>query len=66
MLEELSFHMYPRTRDLLVLFGVAVVENFGYRQLTAFWRLQGLIRWLLGKQPKWETIARTDSLSDRT
>jgi cellulose synthase/poly-beta-1,6-N-acetylglucosamine synthase-like glycosyltransferase len=65
MLEELSFHMYPRTRDVLMLFGAAVAENFGYRQLTAVWRLQGLVRWLGGRKHQWEAIART-SLSDQT
>jgi len=64
MLEELSFHMYPRTRDLMVLYLVAVIENLGYRQLTAFWRLQGLIRWWRGGQHKWETITRSTSLAD--
>jgi cellulose synthase/poly-beta-1,6-N-acetylglucosamine synthase-like glycosyltransferase len=65
MLEELSFHMYPRTSDVLLLFGIAVVENFGYRQLTAFWRLRGLVRWLYGRKQKWEAIART-SLTEQT
>jgi cellulose synthase/poly-beta-1,6-N-acetylglucosamine synthase-like glycosyltransferase len=62
MLEELSFHMYPRTRDVLRLYWVAILENFGYRQLTAIWRLQGLARWMLGKKHKWESITRSDSL----
>ncbi len=39
-LEELSFRRYSRTRDLLALFWLAVLENFGYRQLNAFWRLR--------------------------
>ena len=64
MLEELSFHMYPRTRDILLLYLVAVVENFGYRQLTTVWRIEGLVRWLSGRKHKWETIARSDSLSE--
>ncbi|WP_405235283.1 glycosyltransferase family 2 protein [Lentisalinibacter orientalis] len=64
MLEELSFHMYPRTRDLLLLYLVAVLENFGYRQLNALWRLQGLFRWWRGGQHKWETITRSTSLAD--
>lgn len=65
MLEELSFHMYPRTRDLLLLYAVAVVENFGFRQLTAFWRLQGLFRWLSGRKHKWQTITRSASVVDK-
>lgn len=64
MLEEVSFHMYPRARDLLILYLIAIVENFGFRQLTAFWRLQGLIRWWRGGTHKWETITRSASLSD--
>jgi cellulose synthase/poly-beta-1,6-N-acetylglucosamine synthase-like glycosyltransferase len=42
-LEELSFRRYPRFLDLLRLFGLGFLENFGYRQLNAFWRLRGTI-----------------------
>lgn len=59
LLEELSFHVYPRARDLLLLFLVAIVENFGYRQLTAFWRLQALIDWLRGRDVAWGTMKRS-------
>jgi cellulose synthase/poly-beta-1,6-N-acetylglucosamine synthase-like glycosyltransferase len=40
-LEELSFRRYPRFTDLLQMFGLGVLENFGYRQLSAWWRLKG-------------------------
>ncbi|BFN37099.1 glycosyltransferase [Fidelibacter multiformis] len=40
-LEELTFKRYGRFRDLLNLFWLAVVENFGYRQLTTYWRARG-------------------------
>jgi cellulose synthase/poly-beta-1,6-N-acetylglucosamine synthase-like glycosyltransferase len=40
-LEELSFRRYPRFTDLLWLFGLGVLENFGYRQLSSWWRLKG-------------------------
>lgn len=49
LLEEISFHVYPGARYLVVLFGVAVVENFGYRQLTTLWQLVGLVRWAAGR-----------------
>lgn len=42
-LEELSLRRFPRLRDLLKLFGVAILENFGYRQLLAFYRLGGML-----------------------
>ena len=63
MLEELSFHMYPRTRDLLLLYFIAIVENFGFRQLTALWRFQGLVRWLSGREHKWQTITRSADIA---
>ena len=42
-LEELSFRRYRRFGDLLVLLGVALIENFGYRQMSTLWRLRGLV-----------------------
>ena len=42
-LEELSFRRYPRRRDLLTLLFVAIAENVGYRQLSMWWRLRGMI-----------------------
>jgi cellulose synthase/poly-beta-1,6-N-acetylglucosamine synthase-like glycosyltransferase len=53
VLEELTFRRYPRARDLLVLAGFAVLENFGYRQLTTWWRVCGTMDFLRNKQG-WE------------
>ena len=64
MLEEQSFHMYPKFKQLATLYLVAIVENFGFRQLTAIWRFQGLIRWFSGREHKWQTITRSNSLAD--
>jgi cellulose synthase/poly-beta-1,6-N-acetylglucosamine synthase-like glycosyltransferase len=47
-LEELSFRRYPRTIDLLHLLGLAVVENLGYRQLNALWRVRGFVSKIRG------------------
>lgn len=49
LLEELSFHMYPRLSQLAGLVFTAMVENLGYRQLVAVLRLIGLVRWMRGK-----------------
>lgn len=49
-LEELSFRRYPRLGDLLKLFWIAAVENLGYRQLNAWWRVKGTISALRGVQ----------------
>jgi len=64
MLEEVSFHMYPRFKQLAVLYTIAILENFGFRQLTAIWRFQGLIRWFRGREHKWETLTRSANLAD--
>ena len=48
MLEEISFQRYPRPRDLALLLSFGVIENFGYRQMTAWWRVRGFIDYLKG------------------
>ena len=45
LLEELSFRLYPRWGQSARLAIAAVVENLGYRQLSACWRLDALLRW---------------------
>lgn len=50
ILEELSFRKYPKIKHLLILFLTAVVENFGYRQLTTWWRFKGTVEFFLGKR----------------
>jgi cellulose synthase/poly-beta-1,6-N-acetylglucosamine synthase-like glycosyltransferase len=57
--EEFSFHRYGRWRDLFVALGAVVVENVGYRQLHAWWRLKGLYRALTGKETSWGVMTRT-------
>lgn len=57
--EELSFHKYPRWRDLLTTLSAAVLENVGYRQLTAVWRLEGWWHSLIGRRQEWGTMTRT-------
>ena len=58
MLEEMSFHLYPRGKQLLVLALVVILENFGYRQLNTWWRLVGLWRWLVQKEASWGAMKR--------
>ena len=45
LLEELSFHIYRKPGQLAWLLGAVIMENCGYRQLIAVWRLVGLLRW---------------------
>ncbi|MBP3984089.1 glycosyltransferase [Pseudoxanthomonas helianthi] len=46
VLEELSFHLYPRPGQQVKLFFAAILENLGYRQMVSMFRVFGLFRWL--------------------
>lgn len=59
MLEEMSFHTFSGPRQLARLLMVAVVENFGYRQLNVWWRLVGLFRWMFRTRSSWGTMKRS-------
>ena len=56
-LEESELRRFPRARDLVLLTAVAVLENFGYRQLNNLWRLRGVWQYLR-KSQSWGTMTR--------
>ena len=65
LLEERSFHVYKGYRPSIKLFILAVVENFGYRQLNSWWRLQGTFQHFKGSESKWGEMKRnTGWISD--
>jgi hypothetical protein len=57
--EEFSFHRYHRWRDLAVGAVAAVLENVGYRQLHAVWRIRGLIDAATRRRVSWGTMTRS-------
>lgn len=54
LIEEMFFRTYPNTKQILILFLAAIVENFGYRQMNCLWRCEGLINWLRNHEGKRE------------
>jgi len=56
--EEFSFHRYARWRDLGTAIWASVVENLGYRQLTAWWRVQGLWSAVTKRKQVWGAMTR--------
>lgn len=58
-------HRYGSAADLRALLSVAVIENFGFRQIHSYWRLKGIIRYMCDKSSRstglvgWEAIERT-------
>lgn len=64
LLEALSFEQYARPSQQLWLFVIAVLENFGYRQLNSCWRFYGTLAWLLrlrSQHNRWGHINRDGS-----
>lgn len=57
ILEEMELKRVPRARDLAILAGIAVVENFGYRQMNNGWRLAGWWQFLR-KRKGWGEMTR--------
>jgi cellulose synthase/poly-beta-1,6-N-acetylglucosamine synthase-like glycosyltransferase len=58
VLEELSSAGYGQPRERALLFGFALLEPLGYRQLTVVWRLRGLVKYLRGNT-EWGVMTRT-------
>ena len=57
-LEELSFRTSNNAVELLMLFIIAIIENLGYRQLNAIWRVTGMIKWMSKSDNKWGEMVR--------
>ena len=57
--EEFTFHRYRTGRDLLALLAAGVLENVGYRQVHAWYRLQGLLFAVTRRKPVWTAMPRT-------
>jgi cellulose synthase/poly-beta-1,6-N-acetylglucosamine synthase-like glycosyltransferase len=66
LIEEFSFRRYRRWQDLWSILGAAIVENLGYRQLTSWWRVQGLWSALRRHPPVWGVMTRTGFDASRT
>ncbi|MDX1590878.1 MAG: glycosyltransferase [Balneolaceae bacterium] len=57
LLEELTSRRYESAKDIFILACYSFVENLGYRQLHAFWRLGGLIDYFKGEK-EWGKMQR--------
>ena len=58
LVEQLSYRKYRGMRDLLVSIWAALEENFGYRQLNAWWRASGAIAAWRDKPAEWGNMQR--------
>ena len=56
-LEQWTYRGYGGLRDRFWLLFMSLFEGLGYRQMTAIWRLRGLLRFTRGKTD-WGTMTR--------
>lgn len=61
VVEELTFRRFPQTGMIVKLFIMGILENFGYRQLHAWWRLMAIKDFIFGKKA-WGEMTRTGFL----
>lgn len=57
LLEAWSMKTYPKSKDLFRLLVLSLSEMFWYKPLTLIWRMEGLIRFILGRQ-EWGQMKR--------
>ena len=58
ILEETTYHVHRRFCDFMRMLTFAIVEPFGYRQVTVYWRLRGFWNALRGLT-HWGDMRRT-------
>lgn len=58
VIDALYFNRYRRGKDLRRAVTAIIIENFGFRQMTAVWRLQGWWAALRGKKAVWGVMLR--------
>jgi cellulose synthase/poly-beta-1,6-N-acetylglucosamine synthase-like glycosyltransferase len=57
-LEEASLRRYPRVSQVFILVIYSLVEQLGYRQLTALWRVWALLEAIAGRRARWGVMKR--------
>ncbi len=57
LLEAWSTNTFPKVRDVFRLIVISLTEFFWYKPLTLFWRCEGIVHFMLGKNV-WGTMQR--------
>lgn len=63
VLEEIELRRFPEPTDLAKLTLIAVLENFGYRQINNYWRLVGYVQFFRGEKG-WGRMTRKGFSAD--
>jgi cellulose synthase/poly-beta-1,6-N-acetylglucosamine synthase-like glycosyltransferase len=59
LVQEILYQIYRNPRYIALMLGLAIVENFGYRQLNMYWRIIGLWKWFRGRASVWGDMKRS-------
>lgn len=57
LIEEFYFSKYNRVAQFVTLFGICLAESFWYKQISTFWRLRGLWKYIRGNR-EWGQMTR--------
>jgi len=57
ILAQITLGRYHSTLDFLKMFIHTILENIGYRQISVYWRLKGLYKYLIGNK-SWGKMER--------
>lgn len=57
LIEEVYFAKYNRIGQFIALFLVCMVESIWYKQVSTYWRMRGLLKYLRGDR-SWNHLER--------
>lgn len=57
-IEQDEIERFAKPRHLVILLLTATIENFGYRQISSFWRMKGLFQHFTNKKASWGAMER--------
>jgi len=57
-IEQDEIERFHKPRHLITLLLVATIENFGYRQMSSFWRMKGVYQHFTNKKASWGAMER--------
>ena len=57
-IEQDEIERFSKPRHLITLLLVAAIENFGYRQISSFWRMKGVFQHFTNKKASWGAMER--------
>lgn len=58
MIEQDEIERFANPRHLVTLLLTATIENFGYRQISSYWRMKGLFQHFTNKKASWGVMER--------